>query len=249
MNTYHLKLVVAVGLAIWSPSRLEGKEIHLSAAASLKEALLELSAVYSRSHEGIRIFGNFGASGALAKQIENGAPAGIFVSANKDWVEYLIRAGVVDSQNVAVLAYNALVFVGHPGTKAAELKDLPKLERIAIGSPRSVPAGQYAVEALSRSGLASVMDKKLVLARDVREALAYVDRGEADGAFVYKTDVPQGKRVRVLFSVSQELYSRITYPMGLTSAGAGDTATRSLFDFLLSSEAKGVLKRYGFAIQ
>ncbi len=240
---------VAAWLWLGSLASAGGGEIHVSAAASLKEVVNELTTYYSRSHGGIPIQSNFGASGILAKQIENGAPAGIFISANREWMDYLIENGRVNSQDVAILAYNTLVFAGLPGKKVTSLKDLPSLERISMGSPRSVPAGQYAIEALTRAGVVSVLENKLILTRDVREALAYVARGEVDGAFVYETDVPHGELVRILFTVPQELYSRVTYQVALTTEVTHDKAARQLFEFLISAEARVVLKKHGFAVQ
>lgn len=236
-------------LWLWSSTLAAGREIHISAAASLREVLNELTTSYSSTHNSIRVRSNFGASGTLAVQIENGAPTGIFISANKEWVDYLIARGRVKSSDVAILAYNTLVFAGLPDSKVTGFKDLPSLERIAIGSPKSVPAGQYAMEALNRAGVASVLKKKLILARDVRDALAYVTRGEVDGAFVYRTDVPHGEQVRILFTVAQELYSRATYQIALTSGGASDETTKRLFNYLVSAEAQIVLKKHGFALE
>ena len=157
---------------------------------------------------------NYGASGALAKQIENGAPADIFISANLEWMDYLKNKKLADAASIGTFAYNTLVFAGAAG-KASSMQDLLKLERIAIGSPKSVPAGEYAMEAFKKAGLDKQLGKKLVMAKDVRECLMYAERGEVDGAFVYKTDALQAKQAKILFTVPQELYPRVTYPMAL----------------------------------
>jgi molybdate transport system substrate-binding protein len=127
------------------------------------------------------------------------------------------------------------------------MQDLIKLERIAIGSPKSVPAGEYATEAFKKSGIEKQLEKKLVMAKDVRECLMYAERGEVDGAFVYKTDALQAKQARILFTVPQELYPRVTYPMALTVAGAKNKDAGAFFAYLHGDEAKAVLAKYGFA--
>jgi molybdate transport system substrate-binding protein len=126
------------------------------------------------------------------------------------------------------------------------MNDLLKLERIAIGSPKSVPAGEYATEAIKKTGLNKQLEKKLVMAKDVRECLMYAERDEVDGAFVYKTDALQSKKVKILFTVPQELYARVTYPMALTVTGAKNKDVAAFFAFLHTDEAKTLLTKYGF---
>jgi molybdate transport system substrate-binding protein len=221
-------------------------DINLSVAASLKEVINELSDHFSKKHPGIKFVKNYGASGALAKQIENGAPSDVFISANMEWMDYLKNKKLVDTASIGTFTYNTLVFAGAPG-KASSIQDLVKLERIAIGSPKSVPAGEYATEALNKAGLYKQLEKKLIMAKDVRECLMYAERGEVDGAFVYKTDVLQAKQAKILFTVPQELYPRVTYPMSLTVAGVKNKEAVAFFSYLHSDDARSVLTKYGFA--
>jgi molybdate transport system substrate-binding protein len=221
-------------------------EVHLSIAASLKEVINELSDSFSRKNPGVKILKNYGASGQLAKQIENGAPADIFISANLEWLEYLKSRKLVDTHSIGIFTYNTLVFAGTPG-KASSMADLTRLEKIAIGSPKSVPAGEYATEAITKAGLNKQLEKKLVMAKDVRECLMYAERGEVDGAFVYKTDALQAKQAKILFTVPQELYPRVTYPLALTVTGAKNKDAVAFFAYLHDAEAKAVLVKYGFA--
>jgi len=221
-------------------------DINLSVAASLKEVINELSASFAKKHPGVKFVKNFGASGVLAKQIENGAPADLFISANLEWMEYLKNRKLVDNATIDTFTYNTLVFAGVPG-KASSMQDLIRLGRIAIGSPKSVPAGEYAMEAFKKAGLDKQLEKKLVMAKDVRECLLYAERGEVDGAFVYRTDALLAKQAKILFSVPQELYPRVTYPMSLTVAGAKNKDAAAFFGYLHSKDAKSLLARYGFA--
>lgn len=223
-------------------------DVSLSVAASMKDVVNELTDKYTKAHPGVKFLKNYGASGALAKQIESGAPADLFISANMEWMEYLKTRKLVDIVSIGTFAYNTLVFAGTPG-KASSLQDLLKLERIAVGSPRSVPAGEYAMEAMKRAGIERQLEKKLVMARDVRECLMYAERGEVDGGFVYRTDALQAKQAKILFTVPQELYPRVTYPMSLTVAGAKNREAAAFYQYLRSGDATAVLVKYGFAVK
>ncbi|MBJ6749072.1 molybdate ABC transporter substrate-binding protein [Geomonas anaerohicana] len=220
-------------------------EINISAAASLKEAVNEIADGYTRKHPGTRIVRNYGASGTLAKQIESGAPADIFISANEEWMSYLKERKLVSSSEP--LAYNILVFAGSTTRKVTGMHDLAALDRIALGSPKSVPAGEYATEAISKAGLTQQLGGKLVFAKDVRESMMYAERGEVDGAFVYRSDAQFGKRARILFTVPQQLYPRVTYPIALTASAVGKGEAASFLRYLKQPEAVSVLKKYGFS--
>jgi molybdate transport system substrate-binding protein len=222
------------------------EEVKLSVAASLKDMVGEAAGIYEKARPGVRLLRNSGGSGALARQIENGAPVDIFISANQEWVDYLREKGLIDPARVRIFARNTLVFVGQKGIPGFE--ELKALEKIAIGSPQSVPAGAYAVEAMKKTGLFPALEKKLVLTRDVREALAYAERGEVDGAFVYRTDAVLGQKARVLFSVPPHLYSPILYPMAMTKAGGVKAEAAGVFDFLQKPEVRLLLEKFGFLI-
>ena len=240
-------VVLAVITTLFSfSSTLIAGEIHLSIAASLKEVINELSDNFAKTHSGVKFVKNYGASGQLAKQIENGAPADVFISANLEWLDYLKNKNLLNTASIDIFTYNTLVFAGSPG-KASSMADLIKLEKIAIGSPKSVPAGEYATEAIRKAGLDKQLEKKLVMARDVRECLMYAERGEVDGAFVYKTDALLAKQARILFTVPQDLYPKVTYPLALTAAGAKNKDATAFFTYLRGDEAKAVLTKYGFA--
>lgn len=225
-------------------------EIRLSAAASLTDALGEICARYAEIHPDVKLFPNFAGSGTLARQIVSGAPADFFISANPKWMSYLVEEKRVAGGKVKPLARNALVFVGRKGLKIASPKDLLRLRRIAIGSPGSVPAGQYAEEALSAAGVYGKLaaEGKLVMAQDVRQALIYADRGEVDGAFVYRTDALLAKKAVILYEVPAALHAPITYPMGLTVQGEKNPEAVEFFRFLQSPEAEEVLGKYGFIV-
>lgn len=248
-SSLSIMLITTLVLLLISAPLFAG-EITLFAAASLKEALNELSDNYAKAHPGVTFKKYFGGSGTLAKQIESGAPADIFISANAEWMEYLKARKLTDERTIDILAYNVLVFAGKPELKASALQDIVRLGKIAIGSPKSVPAGEYAMEAFRKAGIGKELEKKLVMGRDVRECLMYAERGEVDGAFVYRTDALQvAKSARILFTVPQEYYPRVTYPMSLTVAGRKNRDAAAFYAVLKSAEAQSVLKKHGFIVK
>ncbi len=244
----HIIVAAAVSLFITVPA-LAG-EISLSVAASLRESVNELSALFQKRNPDTNFKKNFGGSGALAKQIEAGAPADLFFSANHEWIEYLIKKKLADEKSASIFAYNQLVVAGRPTLKIASMQDLVKLERIAIGSPKSVPAGEYAMSAFKKSGIDKQVEKKLVMAKDVRECLLYADRGEVEAAFVYKTDaLLLSKQAKILYVVPENLHDRVTYPMILTVAGSKKPEGVAFIKFLASQEARDILKKHGFEVR
>lgn len=239
-------VMAAIGVALCIGPALAG-EVRISAAASLREAIGELTRLYGKTHS-TTFLCNFGASGTLAQQILAGAPADIFISASEEWIDRVKGKGVVVDQSVRPFTYNSLVFVSRDDSRFAvrAMKDLAQLEKIAIGSPKSVPAGAYAVEALRKSGMERPLQGKLVLAKDVRECLMYAERGEVDGAFVYRSDTVQAKRSVIRFAVGKELVPSVLYPMVLTNQGGKNGAAVEFYRFLQGESAKAVLSKYGF---
>jgi molybdate transport system substrate-binding protein len=249
MRNLVAKIIPALLSIIFLAGAALGDEVHLSIAASLKDVMNELADRFTKQNADIKFLKNYGGSGALAKQIENGAPADIFISANIQWMDYLQSRKLMSAESIGIFAYNTLVFVGMTDMKVSGLQDLHKLEKIAIGSPKSVPAGEYAMEAFKKAGVQKQLEKKLVMAKDVRECLMYAERGEVDGAFVYKTDALQAKEARILFTVPEDLYPRVTYPMGLTGSGSKNRDAEAFYRYLQSGEAKAVLAKHGFAVK
>jgi len=249
MRSMSRTIALALCCLLSIASTASAGEIAISVAASLKEVMNELTARYAAKTSGVGFQKNYGGSGALAKQIENGAPADLFISANLEWMDYLRKRRLVDPASVAILAGNTLVFAGTTGAKVTGMRDLPALARIAIGSPKSVPAGEYALEAMQKSGIEKLMEKKLVMAKDVRVALMYAERGEVDGAFVYRTDALLSRQARILFTVPASLHAPVVCPMGLTTTGARKGEAREFLRFLASAEAKKTLEKYGFSVK
>ncbi len=245
------KLLVFVLLVLCTTAvqALSG-EIRLSVAASMTDAFKELNGEFVKGNPGIVILPNFASSGSLAKQIVQGAPADLYVSANKKWMDYLLQEKQVVPETVRIFARNSLVFVGAEDTPVHDLLGVATLSRIAIGSPKSVPAGQYAAQAMRAAGIYKQLEKehKLVMAKDVRQALLYADRAEVDGAFIYKTDALLARRAVILLTVPAELHDPIAYPLGLTLAGVKNPDAQAFLAYLSTPAAVTILEKYGFTV-
>ena len=242
-----ISLFAVSSLLVFS-SVYAAEDISLSVPASMTDALKELITQFGASGKHPQIIPNYGPSGALAKQINEGAPADIFISANQKWMTFLREEKRIDPTSEKILAANTLVFAGKKNQGVASMADIVKLKQIAIGSPKSVPAGEYAVQAMEKAGVYKQLEegKQLVMAKDVRQALTYADRGETEGAFVYKTDALMAAETVILFEVPQDLYERVTYPIALTVDGAKKSEARAFYDFLTGPESTKVFLKYGF---
>ncbi|WP_274651426.1 molybdate ABC transporter substrate-binding protein [Paenibacillus humicola] len=230
----------------------ETVELTVSAAASLTDALNEIKTAYEASHAGIRINFNFGASGALQQQIEQGAPADLFLSAATKNMKSLVDKQLIDTNHETNLLNNELVVVV-PADGAAAIAneaDLTKasVRKIAIGIPESVPAGNYAEESLISAKLWETLQKKTVQGKDVRQVLQYVETGNADAGFVYRTDALTSKKVKVAFSVDPKSYSPIEYPAGIVKATKHSKEAEDFYSYLQSDDALNVFVKYGFSI-
>jgi molybdate transport system substrate-binding protein len=245
---FHISLLlVSMVLAVATADAAE--EIRLSGPASMTDALKELISQFNASGQHTRIIPNFGPSGAMAKQINEGAPADLFISANQKWMTFLRDEQRIVPTTEKILICNNLVFVGKKNQAIKSMADIVKLKQIAIGSPKSVPAGEYAVQAMEKAGIYKQLEerKQLVMAKDVRQALTYAERGETEGAFVYKTDALLAAEAVILFEVPQELYARVNYPIALTVDGAKKPRAVAFYEFLAGQEGAKVFLQYGFS--
>jgi molybdate transport system substrate-binding protein len=228
-------------------------QILVSAASSLTDVLTALAPAAEKA-VGARILLNFGASGTLRKQIEEGAPADIFFSASSDDMDKLEAKGLILSGSRKSLLTNTLVLVGaadmQPATGAAELRALLSAARLlAIGNPDSVPAGRYAAEALDNLGLSPVVKGKLVLGGNVREVLQYVQSGSAPVGVVFATDaLSAGASVRTLFVLDKEaIKTPVLYPVAVVRASKKPDASLRLIEFLQGAPARQAFRKAGFA--
>jgi molybdate transport system substrate-binding protein len=221
--------------------------VRVAAAASLTLPLTEAARGFEEA-TGIEVRLSFGASGALARQIEHGLPVDLFLSANPDWMTYLEERGRIEEESVRPVVRNRLVVVVPEGS-ALTLEspgDLVRAGRIAVGDPAVVPAGRYAMQALASLGLEDKLADRLLPAANVRAALAYVARNEVDAGFVYRTDGLADPRVRIALELDSSLHDPILYPAArVADAQAPAPADRFLED-LLSGAGAALLRDAGF---
>jgi molybdate transport system substrate-binding protein len=248
MPKYLKTLLFALMLAIISAPALAG-EIRLSAGAGMKEVLDVLAGKFAKAHPGAMFIKNYAAAGALAMQIENGAPADVYISADSKWVEYLKAKKLLAPVWIAPFAWNEIVVIGNPALKVSSMNDLARLGRIALGNPNSAPAGAMAMEAIKSAGVEKQLTGKLVMTRDMPQTLMYAETGTVDAAFVHLTEALTARKAKILFTVPHTLYTRTPFTMALTPSGAANADTRTFFNYLKSNEVKRILERYGYLMR
>lgn len=248
-------LLLAIGLPLVTPSpgvAQSSTNIIVSAASSLKDALEEIKPLYQQSKSNINISYNFGASGALQQQIEQGAPADIFISAAKKQVDALEQKGLLLPGSRTNLANNSLVLiVAQDVVGISSFSNLinSNIKKIAIGEPRSVPAGQYGEEVLKNLKLYDQLKSKFVFGNNVRQVLAAVESGNAQAGIVYATDAKTSNKVKVVVTAEEKLHSPIVYPVAVIKGSKNISAAKQFVQFLSGSQAKTVLRKYGFIVR
>jgi molybdate transport system substrate-binding protein len=241
-------LVVSAAL-IWGPPVQAGSELFVSAAASLTNALKEVARQFETTHPGVKIVGNFAASGVLLQQMAKGAPVDVFAAADQKTMNQAQEKKLIVPETRKNFVSNHLVLIVPNDSRLAVsgLQDLtrPEVKRLAVGNPDTVPAGRYAQEALEKAGLWEKLSPKFILAESVRQVLDYVSRGEVDAGLVYATDaaIARGK-VKVIQTVTG--HAPILYPIAVTSSSANNALARDFLDFISSPAAQEIFKKYGF---
>jgi molybdate transport system substrate-binding protein len=242
-------LAASAGFARLRYTQEPQQELTVSAAISLKDALDKVAQLYRAERPNTVTHFNLGASGTLQRQIEQGAPVDIFISASEDQMNSLESEGLLLAGTRKDLVKNAVVLIVPKGkTGIASFQDLarPEVKVIAIGEPQTVPAGKYAQEVLTHYHLYESLKPKLVLGNDVRQVLTYVITGNADAGIVYATDVMTTQKVTIAATAPEDSHSPVVYPVAvLKSSKEADEAKRFL-DFLNGEKAKDVFEQYGF---
>lgn len=242
-------LTLSLGLAAAVPAT--ATEVTVFAAASLTDAFKEIATAYEGS-SGDKLVFNFGASSTLARQIQEGAPADLFFSADEAKMDGLERGGLVAKGTRQSLLSNTLAIVvpADSTLTIAAPADLAtsKVRVLALAEPQSVPAGIYAKEWLKTQKLWSRVIDKVVPTENVRAALAAVESGNADAGIVYKTDAGISKKVKIAYEVPAAGGPKISYPLAMLSASKHQEATRKLLAYLESAAALDVFRRYGFLV-
>lgn len=241
-------------LMLLSAPALAQDKLVVFAAASLTEALTDVGAAYAKTGHAAPVF-SFAASSALARQIENGAPAALFLSADEEWMEYLAARELIDANSRVSFLGNRLVLVVPKGESLGvtigpnfDLAGALKGRKLALADPTAVPAGRYARAALTFLGAWKNVEPLIVRADNVRAALTFVERKEAAAGIVYSTDAVLTEKVEVAGTFPANSHPPISYPVAIIHKNDSPEA-RAFRDFLLSEPAKAVYRKYGFAVR
>jgi molybdate transport system substrate-binding protein len=248
-------LVLACGLAGRSEAQpTDGNGVTVFAAASLKNALDSASAAYEKS-TGVKVRASYAASSALAKQIEQAAPADVFISADLEWMDYLSAKGLIKEGSRRQFFGNRLVLIA-PATSKLALRIAPGFAladalgsgRLAIGEVKAVPAGKYAKAALESLGAWEAVKSKLAESENVRAALALVAREEAALGIVYQTDAAAEPNVRVVGTFPAGSHAPIVYPVAITAESRNSEAAERFVQFLAAPEGAAPFEKAGFTV-
>jgi len=230
-----------------APSKIE---LTLSAAISLKAALDEITRVYAMANPGLAILANYGPSGTLELQIEQGAPVDIYIAAAPGPMEALAAKGLLLKGTQRELLRNEIVLIvpQNSATKTSSIQDLarPDVKQIALGEPATVPAGQYAKQVLTHFGIYDAVRAKAILAKDVRQVLTYVETGNVDAGIVYKTDALASRRVKIVAEAPADSHAPVIYPVAIVKDTKNPVAARRFLTFLTSPQAAAVFRKFGF---
>ncbi len=224
--------------------------LTISAAASLKDALVEVEAAYQKSQPNVEFSNNFAGSGTLATQIDQGAPVDVFLSAAARQMDDLETKSLLAPGSRRNLLRNTLVLIAPLDSKLSDFKGLVAgdVKMIALGDPASVPAGQYGRQTLIALHLLDKVSTKIVFAKDVRQVLTYVETGNADAGLVYGTDAKSSSKVRIVATAQESSHDPILYPAAVVKGSRDQAAALKFVDFLGSPAASAVFVRYGFTI-
>lgn len=226
------------------------RELHISAAISLSEALEELKDLFEIEFDVTLIF-YFGGSGKLAQQIEQGAPGDVYISANEEWMDMLIEKNLVEKDSYTPIVGNRLVFISRIDVTLEKdnlhVLSSPAIKQIAIGHPDTVPAGYYAKMALENSDLWDSVEEKMIYTQDVRQVATYVETGNAEVGFTYESDLIHAENVEVLSYVDESLYEPIIYPGAIRTDANEVELAEQFLQFLTTERAQEVFKKHGFS--
>lgn len=241
-----LTLVIFSGCASLPKST---QKINVQAAISLKKALEIIQKQYQKSHPEVAVSFNFVASGTLQKQIEEGVPADLFISAGKSQMDQLVTKGLVQKDTLAPLVGNKLVLVTNrvKSTPVSNLSGLISVSgTIALGIPETVPAGIYAKDSLQYLKIWDALQSRIIYGNDVQQVLTYVASGNADYGLVYQTDALNSDKVKVIASAPANSHKPITYPAALLKNASNSKAAKEFLQYLQSKEAQKVFRECGF---
>ncbi|EPY5521552.1 molybdate ABC transporter substrate-binding protein [Klebsiella aerogenes] len=245
----------ALTLCVSGHALAQDGKITVFAAASLTNAMQNIAQAYKKERH-VEVVSSFASSSTLARQIEAGAPADLFISADQKWMDYAVDKKSIDTASRTTLLGNSLVVVAPKASDRGDIAINDKTAwvsllqggRLAVGDPDHVPAGIYAKEALQKLGAWETLSPKLAPAEDVRGALALVERNEAPLGIVYGSDAVASKGVKVVGTFPEDSHKKVEYPLAIVDGHKNATVT-AFYDYLKGPEASAIFKRYGFTTQ
>lgn len=248
--TYMMNRAFLLLLATFAGANLHAAEINVCAASSLTDALKEIGAAYE-AQGGAHVSFNFAASSLLARQIEEGAPADVFFSADDAQMDRLQNDGDIEAGSRRELLSNTLVVVAAADSTLTfnAVADLRQVSRIAVGDPKLVPVGVYTRSYLEKVGLWKELAEKIVPAENVRAGMAVVESGNADVAFVYATDARISKKVKIVLRIPADEAPPILYPVALVKESPQKTEAAKFLAYLASEVSYKVFEKFGFIVK
>jgi len=234
-----------------STAQLEPVELTVSAAASLQDAMKAIEPVYKQEKPNVTITYNFGSSGSLEQQIEQGAPVDVFLSAAPKWIDTLQEKNLLLEGTRQDLLKNSIVLITPKDqTDISDFQQLTtnQVNKVALGEPESVPAGQYGKEVLVSFNLFEPLQSKLVFGKDVRQVLSYVETGNVDAGLVYGTDAKISDQVQVVATAPEDSHKPIIYPVAVIKDSKNPEAAQEFVQFLSTEPAQAVFEQYGFGV-
>lgn len=251
-RAFALSTLALVATLAAPPAQAQEVTLTNFAAASMKNAVDDINAAFTKANPNIKVVSSYAASSALARQIESGAPADVFASADLEWMDYVAGKKLIRDDTRVNLLGNRLVLIAPKDSKTGNVTigqnfDLAKLAgdgRVATGDMRAVPVGKYAKAALEKLGSWQAAESKFAMAENVRAALTLVSRGEAVLGIVYETDAKVDPGVKIIGAFPADSHPAIVYPVALTKDAKPDAA--KYLAFMRSNEAKAIFERYGF---
>lgn len=231
----------------------ENVEILISAAASLTDVLNEIKEVYKEIEPNTTLTYSFGSSGALQAQIEEGAPADIFMSAAKKQMDTLAEKDLILDETNKTLLVNKVVLIApvNSDIEISSFDDLVKdeVKKIAIGDPSNVPVGQYSEEIFTNLNIKDEVNPKAVLGNDVRAVLTWVENEEVDCGIVYATDAYTSDKIKIISEAPEGSHNEVSYPVAVVKASKNDEVAKRFLDFLSTDKAIALFEKYGFAMK
>lgn len=243
-------LILSSNLLGCSKGSVEKTELVISAAASLTDAMSEISKAYNEKNPNVTLKFSFGASGALQAQIEEGAPSDVFISAAQKQIKALEEKGLIKSDTKKQLLKNDVVLIvpkdNIAGLKSFEDCTTDTIKTIAVGDPASVPVGQYTEEIFKSLGITDKVKDKCNYASDVRQVLAWVETGEVDCGIVYATDAATSDKIDIVCTAPKSSHKEVIYPAAVLEATKNEKEAKAFLDFLSEKESVAIFEKYGF---